>query len=94
MGNLAKQSIKDTDYLFASARIKSMEKSLLSRDKLERMSEAKSLEDAFKLLSESGWPEVAAPTLRAVEEVLSARRSEAFALVRNMARINGCLMYS
>ena len=82
---MAKQSIKDTDYLFASARIKSMEKSLLSRYKLERMSEAKSLEDAFKLLSESGWPEVAAPTLRAVEEVLSARRSEAFALVRNMA---------
>lgn len=82
---MAKQSIKDTDYLFASARIKSMEKSLLSREKLERMSEAKSLEEAFKLLSESGWPEISAPTLKAVEEVLAARRAEAFALVRNMA---------
>lgn len=82
---MAKHSIKDTDYLFASARIKSMEKNLLSREKLERMSEAKSLEEAFKILNENGWPEVLAPTLPATEEMLAARRSEAFALVRNMA---------
>ncbi len=82
---MAKHKIQDTDYLYASARIKSMEKNLLSRDKLERMSEAKTLEDALKLLDEAGWRSIASPTMAAVEEVLASRRSEAFALVRSLA---------
>ncbi|MCL1805482.1 MAG: V-type ATPase subunit [Clostridiales bacterium] len=79
------KEIKDTEYLYASARIKSMEKNLLTREKLERMSEARTPEDALKLLGESGWPEVPSPTMAAVEEVLSSRRSEAFALIRSLA---------
>ena len=79
------KAIKDTDYLYASARIKSLEKGLLTRERLERMSEARSPEDAFKLLSESGWPEIAGSTMAAVEEVLSERRAEAFALIRSLA---------
>ena len=77
--------LKDTDYLYASARIKSLEKNLLTRERLERMSEARSPEDAAKLLSESGWPEIASLTMAALEEVLSSRRSEAFALVHSLA---------
>jgi len=80
---LAKR-IKDTDYVLASSRIKCIEKNLLSRDKLERMSGAKSLEDALKLLSEFGWPEIAAPSMALVEEALTNRRSEAFTLVRDL----------
>jgi V/A-type H+-transporting ATPase subunit C len=83
--NLAQNSIKDTDYLYASSRIKALEKNLLSRERLERMCDARSMEEAFKVLSESGWPEISAPTLAAVETVLAARRSEAFALVRSLA---------
>ena len=79
------KKIKDTDYLYASARIKSLEKNLLTRDKLERMSEARTTEDALKLLNESGWPEIISPTMAAMEEVLSSRRSEAFALIRSLA---------
>ena len=79
------KNIKDTDYLFSSARIKYLEQKLLSRDKLERMSNAKSPEEALKLLSEFGWPEISKPTMAAVEEALASRRNEAFALVRNMA---------
>ena len=78
-------AIKDTDYLYASARVKSLEKNLLTRERLERMSEARSPEDAVKLLSESGWPEISNPTMAAVENVLSSRRSEAFALIRSLA---------
>ncbi|MCL2166068.1 MAG: V-type ATPase subunit [Clostridiales bacterium] len=77
--------IKDTEYLYASARIKSIEKNLLSRERLERMIDARSLEDALKLLSESGWPEITDYTMPAVESVLSDRRSEAFALIRSLA---------
>ena len=77
--------IKDTEYLYASARIKSLEKNLLTRDRLERMCEARTPEDALKLLNEAGWPEIANPTMAAVEEALSSRRSEAFALIRSLA---------
>ena len=84
MAKLAK-AIKDTDYLYASARVKSIEKNLLSRDRLERMIDAKSLEDALKFLSESGWPEIADYTMAAVEGVLTDRRSEAFSLIRGLA---------
>jgi V/A-type H+-transporting ATPase subunit C len=84
-----KRSIKDTDYLYASARIKSIEKNLLSRDKLERMSEARTLEDALKLLGEAGWPEIASPTMPAVEEALASRRGEAFALIQGLAPDKG-----
>jgi V/A-type H+-transporting ATPase subunit C len=80
------KKIKDTEYILASSRIKCIEKNLLSRDKLERMSDAKSLDDALKLLNEFGWPEIAVPTMAAVEEVLADRRGEAFALVRNLVQ--------
>ena len=76
------KAIKDTDFLFASARIKCIEKNLLSRDKLERLSDAKSLEDVLRLLNEFGWPEITRPSMAAVEEVLASRRDEVFALIR------------
>ena len=79
------KAIKDTDYLYASARIKSLEKNLLTRDRLERMSEAGTTKDALKLLGEYGWPELAGPIMPAMEEALSSRRSEAFSLVRSIA---------
>ena len=39
-------TITDTDYLFLSARIKAMECNLLSHERMERMREAPSVEDA------------------------------------------------
>ena len=80
------KTVKDTEYLFASGHVKCIEKKLLSRDKLERMCDAKSPEDAFKLLNEYGWPEIAKPTMAALEEVLTNRRGEAFELIRNMVQ--------
>jgi len=78
--------VKKTDYLYASARIKAIELKLLSRDKLLRLSDAKSPEDALKMLSEFGWPEITKPNMAGVEEALASRRGEAFALVRNMIK--------
>ena len=78
--------LKDTDHLQAWARIKYRERYLLSREKLQRMSDAKSTEDVLKLLSEFGWPEITKPTMAAVEETLTARREEAFALMRNIVK--------
>ena len=52
------KKIKDTDYLGLSARVRAMETKLLTREKMERLLEARSNEEAAKLISECGYPEL------------------------------------
>ncbi|HPE16543.1 MAG TPA: V-type ATPase subunit, partial [Oscillospiraceae bacterium] len=70
--------IKDIDYLFASTWIRMLERNLLSRERMEQMMEAKTAEDAAKVLTECGYSEMAAMTPSALEEVLSAARKKTF----------------
>ena len=49
-----KQTIRDTDYLVISARVKSLETRLLTEERLEQILEAKTGEEAAKLLQEWG----------------------------------------
>ena len=46
---------KDTDYLAISARIRAMENKLLTRERMDRMIEARDDAEAMKLLSECGY---------------------------------------
>ena len=48
-------NIKDTDYLFLSTRVKALERSLLTRERMERMLESRTAEDAAKVLHECGY---------------------------------------
>lgn len=43
---------KDTDYLYASSRIRALEKTLLTKERIDRMLEARTLEDSLKVLQE------------------------------------------
>ena len=47
--------LKDTDFLYISTRLRSMENHLLTRERMERMLEARTDEDAAKVLSECGF---------------------------------------
>ena len=67
--------IKDTDYLSLSARVHAMEVSLLSRERMERMLEARSDEEAVKVLSECGYAELSQVTPDSVEQMLTDRRA-------------------
>ena len=51
------KKIKDTDYLAISARIKAMETGLLTRERMEQVLEARTDEEAVKILQECGYPE-------------------------------------
>ena len=64
---------KDTDYLAVSARIRAMENRLLTRERMERMIEAKDTAEARKVLSDCGYPDTAALPL---EQVLAQAREE------------------
>ena len=67
--------IKDTDYLTISARIRAMENRLLTRERMERMLDARTDDEAAKVLSECGYGELPALTHAGLDELLSNARS-------------------
>lgn len=62
---------KDTEYLSISARIRVMENRLLTRERMERMLEARTDDEAAKILTECGYPEMGRLTPSALDELLS-----------------------
>jgi V/A-type H+-transporting ATPase subunit C len=70
--------IKDTDYLFLSTRIKALERSLLSRERMDRMLEAQSNEDAAKVLTECGYPEVTEVNVDVINQILAEQRDKTY----------------
>ena len=70
--------IKDTDYLAISARIRAMETSLLTRERMEQLLEARSDEEAAKLLQECGYPQLDATRPEVMDAALSQAREELF----------------
>lgn len=70
--------IKDIDYLFLSTRIKALERKLLSRDRMERMLEARSNEDAAKVLTECGYPELTEVNVDVLNQILAEERDKTY----------------
>ena len=64
---------KDTDYLAISARVRAMENRLLTRERLDRIIEARDDQEARKVLVECGYPDMAGASL---EQVLAQVREE------------------
>ncbi len=74
--------MKDTDYLTISARIRARENSLLTRERRERMVEARDDEEAAKVLSECGYAQPEDLSVPAVNAVLSQYRESLFRELR------------
>ena len=74
-----RKTIKDTDYLAISARIRAMETGLLTREKMEQILEARTDEEAMKLIQECGYPELRATDPEALDAVLAAVREATLA---------------
>jgi V/A-type H+-transporting ATPase subunit C len=54
-GGMALAKIKDTDYLFSTARVRSVEKNMITRERAEKMIDAKTIEDALKVLDDINY---------------------------------------
>lgn len=65
---------KDIDYIFLSTRVKAMERNLLTRERIARMLEAQTNEDAAKVLTECGYSEMTEITNRELDRVLSEQQ--------------------
>lgn len=70
--------LKDTDYMYISTRIRSMENQLLTRERMERMLEARTNEDASKVLSECGYTGLEPLTAANLEKSLTRAREDTF----------------
>lgn len=71
--------IKDTDYLAISARIRAMETGLLTRERMEQVLEARTGEEAAKLLQESGYPVLDPSRPEEMDAALAAAREATLA---------------
>lgn len=67
--------IKDTDYLTISARVRAMEATLLTPERMDRLLEARSDEEASRLLQEWGYPALDARRPEEMDTALSAMRA-------------------
>lgn len=73
------KKIKDTDYLAISARIRAMENSLLTRERMEQVLDARTDDEAVKILQECGYPELDPTHPEAMDAALSAAREATLA---------------
>ena len=82
-----KKRIKDTDYLFISARIRAMERNLLTAARMERMIDAPSAEEAGKVLQEIGYGEFSAESDRELSAALAAEREKLAGYQKTLSNI-------
>lgn len=82
---MAAKKIKDTDYLYLSAYIHAKENRIIGKERLERMLEARSPDEALKVMEDAGWKLPDNCTAEALEAVLSARRDEVFGDMGSLA---------
>ena len=67
--------IRDTDYLTLSTRVRVMETRLVTRERMERMLDARTDEEAVKVLTECGYEELPALTNAGLDDLLSKARA-------------------
>ena len=76
--------LKDTDFLYATMRVRANEKNLLTEREISRMIDAKTPEEAAKILSESGYGEVSARSFSDVEKALQRQLGDTSALINEI----------
>ena len=76
---------RDTEYLYATTRIRSLEKGLLDRSATDRLVEATGIEDMAKIMSELGYPNLQVAGVREIENSLMAARKETFSLIADIS---------
>ena len=72
-------------YLCLSAMLRAREPQLLSTERAQRMLDAPSFEEAAKLLTDCGYPDMAACTADEIEQTLAQRRDAALAEMASLA---------
>ena len=85
-------AINKEDYLYISSLLRAREPRMLSRDKAERMLDTPSVQDAAKMLTDSGYEDMSQMSVKEIENALSDKRAAVFheleTLVPNLAALD------
>ena len=73
--------IKDTDYLYATMRVRANEKNLLTERDVSRMCDAKTASEAAKILSDAGYGDIAGGSFSEVSAAIAAMREKTGKLI-------------
>ena len=73
------KKLKENDFLSISARVRVLETRLLTAERMERMIDAKDVNDAAKVLGECGYPDLPEVTNSALDAMLAEAQAALFA---------------
>ena len=76
--------ITDYNYLFLTSALRAKEPKMLTRDRMNRMLDASSFDDAAKMLTDCGYADMSGMDATGIEKTLSAHRAELFAEIRDL----------
>jgi V/A-type H+-transporting ATPase subunit C len=83
---LSNKKNKDTAYLFLTSMLRARESKMLSPDRKERMLDAPDFDEAAKLLTDCGYPDMSGMSPDQVNAVLSGHRTAVFTDISNHAQ--------
>ena len=81
---LSGKKISDYDYLYLTSALRAKEPKMLTLDRINRMLEAPSFEEAAKLLMDCGYVDMSGMKAAEIEKALSVHRKEAFEDIREL----------
>lgn len=77
--------MKDTEFLYATMRVRVNENNLLSPQAIERMADAKTPEEAAKIMSDAGYTDVSPRSFKDIERSLSEMRKSVMEFIREIS---------
>ncbi len=77
--------MKDTDFLYATMRVRVNENNLLSPQAIERMTDAKTPEEAAKVMTDAGYGDVSPRSFSDIERALSKMRKSVMELIKEIS---------
>ena len=76
--------ITDYDYLYLTSALRAKEPKMLTKDKMDRMLDAPTFDDAAKMLMDCGYADMSGMSASSVEKTLGSYRAEAFEEIRQL----------
>lgn len=86
---MPRTKLKDTAFLSSTMRVRALERYLLNHDRAERMLEARTADEAAKVLLECGYGEIAPVTQQSVEAAISEDRARLYKLMTEICPETG-----
>ncbi|MFB0919940.1 MAG: V-type ATPase subunit [Oscillospiraceae bacterium] len=80
---MSEKRMNDYNYVFLTSALRAKAPRMLTKEKMDRMLEAQSFDDAAKMLTDCGYTDMSGMDASRIEKALSAHRAEIFTEIRS-----------